>query len=213
MNINNEIEKYVTDEILPRYSCFDKAHNICHVTRVIQESLLLVSHFSVNPDMVYTIAAYHDLGLIAGREEHHKISGSILRADCKLQRWFIPEDITVMAEAVEDHRASASCEPRSIYGKIVAEADRDIEPLIVLRRAVQYGLSKYSVLTKEAQFARFRAHIDEKYGKEGYIKLWIPFSRNAEGLSRLRAMLLDENLLHGVFDEIYNEEIQRISGR
>ena len=43
---------------------------------------------------------------------------------------------------VEDHRASTDHEPRSIYGKIVAEADRIIDPDITLRRTVQYGLKQ-----------------------------------------------------------------------
>ena len=54
-----------------------------------------------------------------------------------------------MKEAVEDHRASNKHVPRSIYGKIVAEADRIIDPDITLRRTVQYGLSNYPELDKE----------------------------------------------------------------
>ncbi len=47
-----------------------------------------------------------------------------------------------MREAVEDHRASTDHEPRSLYGKIVAEADRIIDPDTTLRRTVQYGLKQ-----------------------------------------------------------------------
>lgn len=42
-----------------------------------------------------------------------------------------------MREAVEDHRASSDHEPRSIYGKIVAEADRIIDTDTTLRRTVR----------------------------------------------------------------------------
>jgi uncharacterized protein len=41
-----------------------------------------------------------------------------------------------MKEAVEDHRASSSRQPRSIYGKIVAEADRDIDTHEIFLRAI-----------------------------------------------------------------------------
>ena len=67
-----------------------------------------------------------------------------------------------MKEAVEDHRASNKHVPRSIYGKIVAEADRIIDPDITLRRTVQYGLSNYPELDKEKQYIRFLTHLKEK---------------------------------------------------
>lgn len=210
MPVNPEIEKYVTAGILPRYRDFDAAHNTGHVTRVIEDSLRLAPHFSVSLDMVYIVAAYHDLGLAGGRENHHKVSAEMLRADVELQRWFTAADIDMMAEAIEDHRASSSGEPRSIYGKIVAEADRDIEPITVLRRAVQYGLNKFPGFTKEEQYARFCSHMDEKYAEGGYMKLWIPFSRNAKGLAALRVILKDDRELQSVFDTIYNEESHKI---
>lgn len=94
-------------------------------------------------NMAYVIAAYHDLGLSGPRAIHHLTSGKILMQDARLKRWFTPEQIKIMKEAVEDHRASASHAPRSIYGKIVAEADRDLTPETVIRRTIQFGLSNY----------------------------------------------------------------------
>lgn len=66
-----------------------------------------------------------------------------------------------MKEAVEDHRASASRQPRSIYGKIVAEADRDLDTEVVFRRAIQFGLEKYPDITPEQQWERFVMHMTE----------------------------------------------------
>ena len=117
--------------------------------------------------MVYTVAAYHDLGLCEGREFHHIVSGKILLADETLRQWFTDEQMLQMKEAIEDHRASNRDAPRSIYGKIVAEADRIIDPEVTLRRTVQYGLSHYPEMDKEQQYERFRKHLADKYAEGG----------------------------------------------
>ena len=124
--INPRLKDYIEAEILPRYREFDSAHRIDHVQEVIRGSLELALHYDVDVDMVYTVAAYHDTGLCGGREEHHILSGRILRGDATLKHYFSPDKIEIMAQAVEDHRASSSHAPRSIYGRIAAEADRII---------------------------------------------------------------------------------------
>ena len=133
------MKHYLETEIIPRYETFDKAHRTEHVRQVIAESLKLASYYVVDERMVYAVAAYHDIGLCEGREHHHLVSGRMMRADSRLREWFSEEEIEVMAQAVEDHRASNVHAPRSIYGRIVAEADRLIEPMQILRRTVQYG--------------------------------------------------------------------------
>ena len=112
-----------------------------------------------------------------------------------------------MKEAVEDHRASASRAPRSLYGKIVAEADRDIVPSQVFQRTVQYGLANYPELDKEHQWQRFREHMEQKYSAHGYIRLWIPGSENEERLKEVRAIIADEALLRQQFERYYEEEM------
>ena len=180
--IRQEIKTYVEQEILPRYEHFDAAHQRNHAEEVIARSLALTKHYEVDEDMVYTIAAYHDTGLCEGRNTHHLVSGRIIRNDMKLREWFTEEQIETMAQAVEDHRASSGHEPRSIYGKIVAEADRLITPEKVIRRTIQYGLDHYPELDKEGQYRRFREHLLEKYSDTGYLRLWIPESDNAARL-------------------------------
>ena len=153
--------------------------------------------------MVYAIAAYHDIGLCEGREWHHLVSGRMLRADERLHEWFTDEEIETMAQAVEDHRASLDHAPRSIYGRIVAEADRLIDPMTVLLRTVQYGLSHYPELDKEEHYQRYCEHLQEKYAEGGYLKLWIPESDNAARLTELRALMADEIRKRKVFEQFY----------
>ena len=135
------LQEYIEKEIVPRYAFFDKAHRETHVRQVIQQSLELAAHYPVALNMVYAIAAFHDTGLAEGRDTHHLVSGRIIRTDRQLRNWFREEEIETMAAAAEDHRASSKQPPRSIYGKIVAEADRQIDTEEVVRRTIQYALS------------------------------------------------------------------------
>ena len=200
------MKHYIETEIIPRYEAFDKAHRTDHVRQVISESLKLASYYEVDKRMVYTIAACHDIGLCEGREHHHLVSGRLMRADERLREWFTEEEIEIMAQAVEDHRASLDHAPRSIYGRIVAEADRLIEPMQILRRTVQYGLSHYPELTQEQHYLRYCEHLQEKYAEGGYLKLWIPESENASQLKALRGIIADETRKREVFEWIFEEE-------
>ena len=206
MNISIKLCEHIRERIIPQYVNFDKAHRIDHVEKVIEESMKLALHYEVNSAMVYTIAAYHDLGLCEGREFHHIVSGKILFADETLWQWFTDDQMLQMKEAIEDHRASTKPAPRSIYGKIVAEADRIIDPEITLRRTVQYGLSHYPEMDKEHQYERFRKHLADKYAEGGYLKLWIPQSDNAGRLAELRQLITNEERIRRVFDQLYEEE-------
>lgn len=199
---------YIETEIIPRYEMFDKAHNLSHVRTVIDESLSLAALHDVNQSMVYTIAAYHDTGLCRDRATHHLISGEILAHDPALHQWFGPEEILIMKEAVEDHRASARHEPRSIYGMIVAEADRLIDPDTTLRRTVQYGLKQQPQADEAWHYRRFHEHLMEKYAPGGYLKLWFPQSRNAERLKELQSIISDEETLKRIFYQLFTEERQ-----
>ena len=208
--INNtpslDLVEFVETKILPQYAEFDRAHNMEHVTRVIRRSLDLVKTTGADINMVYAIAAYHDLGMSGPRAIHHITGGKILASDARLKKWFSTEQIKIMKEAVEDHRASASRAPRSLYGKIIAEADRDIDVEVVVRRTIQYGLSNYPKKDKGEQWERFKEHMDSKYSADGYIKLWLPKSPNEKSLNELRNLIADKHKLREAFDRIWTEE-------
>ena len=205
-HLSAELINHIEGEILPRYEAFDKAHDRRHALMVMSNSLRLAQHYDVDMQMVYTIAAYHDLGLEAGREQHHTVSARIVREEKRLEEFFTSGQIEIIADAVEDHRASCSKPPRTIYGKIVAEADRIIDSTTIMARTIQYGLSNYPALTKEEHIERAVAHIKEKYGEGGYLKLWIPQSDNAARLQEFRALISNEALLIENLKRIYDEE-------
>lgn len=209
--VDLDLMEFVEQQILPRYNAFGKSHGIGHVQRVIKNALALVSSTGADSNMVYVSAAYHDLGMEGPRAVHHITSGKILKTDARLKKWFSPKQIRIMKEAVEDHRASSSRVPRSIYGKIVAEADRELDPEIVFSRTVLYGLENYPDKNKEEQWTRFYNHVNEKYGRTGYLRLWIPNSPNAKKLEDIRKLLEQPTELRTVFEKLYNEifEIQK----
>ena len=204
--MNPEIQAYVEENIIPLYDRFDKAHRRDHVRMVISQSMALASQMNVDADMVYVIAAYHDIGLCEGRERHHTVSAQMLLADMTLRNWFTDSQLQTMAEAVEDHRASSDHAPRSLYGRIVAEADRFIDPDTIVRRTVQYGMEHYPELDKEGHHQRMVQHLREKYGRGGYLHLWFEHSPNAERLETLRKMIDDEGALRQKFEDYYGQE-------
>lgn len=206
--MNPKLKDYIAREILPRYTHFDKAHQLDHINTVISQSAALADMLAaqgteVDRDMVYVIAAYHDLGIVNGRENHHIDSGKILMADPELPKYFSPEQLQTMKEAVEDHRASAKSAPRSLYGRIVAEADRQIDPRTIVLRTLQYGLEHYPELDKAGHFARAEAHLKEKYGEGGYLKLWFAESENARKLQELRTIMADRQALQALMEDIW----------
>lgn len=204
-NVSLDLMEFVEQNILPRYNDFDRAHRLSHANHVIKNSLALALSTGADINMCYVIAAYHDLGLEGPRAIHHITSGKILLADRRLRRWFSDEQLKIMKEAVEDHRASASHAPRSIYGKIVAEADRDLEPEHVFRRTIEYGLYHYPEKSKEEQWERFLDHMEHKYSSHGYIKLWLPNSPNEKFLKEIRELIVDRKALRETFDKLFQD--------
>lgn len=198
-----EILAYIQKGIIPRYRKFDPAHREDHVKYVIDAALQMSRFYDVDENIVAMAAACHDLGLAEDRRTHHLVSGRIIRGNADLHRWFTPEQIETIAQAAEDHRASSDHEPRTIYGKLIAEADRQIIPETVIRRTIQYGIDHYPELDREGHWQRTLEHLHEKYAEGGYLKLWIPQSPNAARLEELRGIIRNENQLRSIFDRIY----------
>ena len=205
--INRDLREYIEEHILPLYDRHDAAHRRDHADIVINQSIAIAHNYDVDLNMVYTIAAYHDTGIIYGREQHHTESKRILLEDRELERWFTSEQIAIMGDAIEDHRASSKSEPRTIYGRIVAEADRIIEPRSIIRRTVQFTLTHQPELDREEGYNRMVEHLNEKYNYGGYLRLWIEESDNGRRLEELRQIIANKSLLRTIYDEIYNEEI------
>ena len=197
------LHEYIEQQILPRYAAFDKGHQRDHAQSVIQESMVLAKEHGADLDMAYTIAAFHDLGLEVNREQHHIHSGEILMADPILPQFFTEEQREIMRDAVEDHRASSKHAPRTIYGAIVAEADRHIDPETILRRALQFGMKQNPDANFEWHFNRAYEHMLEKYAEGGYMHLWLNSKRNVDGLTKLREIIGDKEYMKTICERIF----------
>ena len=203
MSKEMSLHEYIENEILPRYAAFDKGHQRDHAESVIEESMALAQEHGADLEMAYTIAAYHDLGLEKGRELHHIYSGEILMKDPVLPQFFNRKQLMVMRDAVEDHRASSKNAPRTIYGAIVAEADRHIDPETILRRTMQFGMKQKPEADFEWHFERAYQHMLEKYAEGGYMRLWLNSKRNIEGLNALREIIHDKEVLREICKRLF----------
>lgn len=208
----SDLKEYIHEEIVPKYAGFDPAHREDHALAVISQAMELLDRMPewiesqkasghdvsqwdvpVSRDILLAAAACHDLGLVNGRENHHLDSGKIIRSDERLREWFSPEETETIAQAAEDHRASGKSAPRTIYGMLVAEADRVIDGETIIRRTIQFGFKHYPELDRNGHIERAVSHLREKYGRGGYLKLWIPWSNNAERLAELQETIADND--------------------
>ena len=119
------------------------------------------------------------------------------------------DEINLMADAAEDHRASSKHAPRTIYGRIVAESDRQIIPETVILRCMQYTRSHFPDLDEEGEWNRMVEHLQNKYAEGGYLQLWIPESDNAQRLAYLRTIIADKLRLRQIFLRLLPTQIQQ----
>lgn len=105
------------------------------------------------------------------------------------------DEVILIKEGIEDHRASSENEPRSIYGKIITTADKeriDIDKLIVRIYKAYTGKEGYLELDKKEQVSKIYNHLMEKYSESGYIKVWIEDKKYLDDLYVLRQYLKDK---------------------
>lgn len=205
--IRKEIVEYIEKEIFPLYERNEKGHGIEHIKKVINRSFDLIKDLEVNKEMVYLVASYHDLGHFIDAKTHEIISAKMLEEDKKLEEWFSKDQIQIMKEAVEDHRASCKYVPRSIYGKIISSADRtllDIEDWI--KRCYSYGKKHTPEKSEEEQIERVYEHLSEKYGKNGYAKCYIKDEEYDKSLENLQKELEDKQKFIKKVKEVISRE-------
>jgi len=213
INYENEIllknlKSYIENNIIPLYSKFDKGHQKDHIEKVWKSSLQILKDneiTDININMVYTIAMFHDIGLSHNRKDHHKYSKKILMNDLYLKEIFSKEEIEIMGDAVEDHRASNKNKARSIYGEIVSDGDRLINLREIILRIFQYE-DKYIKLSKDDLFKSCYEHLSEKYGADnhvGYVKLYFNKSNSQKELDKIHKMNKED--IYKECEIVYNE--------
>ena len=216
--VTKELLKYIEENIFPLYEsdAVDKGHRKPHIDDVINRSLKFAEAYNnvhedkLNYDMVYTIAAYHDVGLSkAPRKIHEQKSAEMLLEDKELLRFFNPEQIAIMAVAVRDHRASNDHDPESIYGKIVSQADRSFDLNHIIHRAYQYRQNDIECMNnRDLMISEIIKHIIEKYGDNGYArsKMWFEDERLSSFFKEVSDLSKDYNKLYKLINNTIGEK-------
>lgn len=195
MEVNSKLKKYIEEKVFPEYNKNESGHGINHIKDVIKRSFDLVKEndLDVNIDMVYVVAAYHDIGHHIDSKTHEIISADIMSKDDNLKEFFNEDELKVIKEAIEDHRASAKDDPRSIYGRIVSSADRNNKVEDCLRRTYTYGKKLNPEATDEELFQRAYDVLQNKFGEDGYAKYYFKDSNYEKFLKEIRDLLKDKD--------------------
>ncbi len=141
--------------------------------------------------MVYTIAAFHDIGYRENPDQHEEVSSEKFKQDKEMEKFFDEEERKIIAEAIVDHRASLEYEARSIYGKIVSSADRETSVKNMLTRSILYQADKHKAEnpTVEQVIEYSYKKLSSKYGKGGYAKMYYPDEKYKNYLDKMQELL------------------------
>ena len=195
---------YIKEKIIPLYSSFDSAHQIDHVKAVMNDSIEEAKELGASVTLSFIAAAYHDIGLTVDRKTHHLVSGEMMRKDEFLTSTFPPDIVSLLAKAAEDHRASSSSVPRSIFGAIVADSDRQLETETVVMRTIQYSMSHGA-----ENLAQIKVHVfsqmAEKYSKNGYLSLFFPSEKDKCNILQLHSLSENEKMLSEIVEKLWSK--------
>lgn len=211
IKVNEELKEYIEKNIFPEYNKNEQAHGVEHIKYVIDRSFELVekNNLDVNHDMVYTVAAYHDIGHSIDSKTHEIISGKIMINDTNLNRFFKKNQLITIKEAIEDHRSTSKKEPRNIYGKIISSADRNETIEHCFSRTYYYGKKLDPTASDEELFLRAYDVLKERFGEDGFAKFYFKDSRYENFLKELRELLADKEKFikaqREYIDELKNE--------
>ncbi len=210
--IDKNLQEYVRNNIFPLYAQVDEGHNLeNHILPVINQSISLanvINDKSINFNMVFVIAAYHDIGLIKGRDLHHIYSKKFVLKDDNLKKWFSSEEIRVIAEAIEDHRASRQQEPRSIYGMIISDSDRNVDLDEILLRThlcIQTKFPNIDLSDFEKEFEKAYEWIIEKDSEDGYLNFYLDKNKQKR-VKELHRQVANKELIKEKYYIIYNNK-------
>jgi len=210
LRVNSELRKHIETVVLPEYKKNEPAHNLRHIQYVIDRSFKFARDIpNINYDIVYVVAAYHDIGHHLNPKKHEIVSAEIMQKDKKLSNFFSSDELRTIREAIEDHRASSDHEPRSIYGKIVSTADRNNSIESCLERSYYYGKKLHPEYSDDELFNRAYVHLKLKFGENGYAKFFFKDKEYEKFLTDIRKILSDKEK----FIEMQRKHIKNIKTR
>lgn len=203
--INKNLQKYIENNIFPKYELNDKGHGMEHINYVIRRSINFAKKLDeIDLNMVYTIASYHDIAHSINPSKHEQLSADILLADKELNKYFTKDKLYIMYEAIIDHRASLEYEPRNIYGKIISSADRNTKIEDILKRTYQYRINNYKLENLEEIIEESYNHIKEKFTSNGYAskKMYFKDKEYEKFIKDVDNLINDKNYFINLYKEV-----------
>lgn len=194
--VNPALRNYVENKIFPQYAQNDKAHGMCHIREVIRRAFRLNKSFKLQlePDLIFAIAAYHDLGKHIDSKRHEIISAELFRQDAEMAKFFSPSQINLIAEAIEDHRSRKSDNPRSVYGQLISSADRNTRVEMVFVRSFFVG-KDYQPEVTVAEHLDFNFHrLAQRYSLDDPENMFFADQEYRDFLVAMRQLLQDKEL-------------------
>ncbi len=206
--VDKSLKEYIEKNILPEYSLNDGGHNINHINYVLKRAFELAE--DINPNILYTCVTFHDIACHIDRDNHEVLSAEKAYNDSFLNSFFSKEEMQIIKEAIEDHRASLEYIPRNIYGKILSSSDRKVDVKEYLIASLSYGIKKEPNLSKEDQIKRSYDYAQKKFGKEGYAinKFYIEDKKYKEYLEDIQYLLDNPSIFNKEASIIYDSLIK-----
>ncbi len=198
--MNKELVKHIETNILPEYSKNDSGHGIEHINYVIDRCFRFAEQFeNIDLDMLYTMAAFHDVAHHIDKRNHEKLSAEIFYENNAMKQFFNEEQRIIIKEGIEDHRASSERVPRNDYGKILSSADRSTDVDNFLKRTHAYTLKHNPESTIEEMLIRAYNHTLDKYGDKGYAKHYVVDEEYTKFRTEINNLLSDKSLFNAKY--------------
>ncbi len=202
-----ELKKYVEQEIFPQYAKNDQGHGILHILEVVRRSFVLNKslNLGLDPNMIYVIAASHDLGKYEEHEtgeKHAKIAGRRFIQNNSFSNFFTNGQRKTIKEAIEDHSSSLKDMPRSDYGKLVSSADRNTSIEMVFIRSFFVGKRKNPDQNMEEYLEFTLDRLRKRYSIEDSENMFFADSDYEKFLEDMRELLKDGEKFKNLYCEI-----------
>jgi uncharacterized protein len=116
----------LTEEIMAREGSEDAAHDYDHIVRVMALADTIQAREGGDLPIIWAAVALHDIGQARERRYggDHAQLGAEMAADLLTGTQFPQEAISIVQQAIRDHRMTGSAVPQSLEGRILYDADK-----------------------------------------------------------------------------------------
>ena len=205
--IDINLIEYIEKSILPEYDLNDKGHNKNHIEFVLKRAFEISKEYDIDYDILYVCVCFHDIACHINRDIHEVLSAEIAFKDKYLNEFFNNNEMNIIKEAIEDHRASSNNIPRNIYGKILSSADRKVDIKTYFVSSLFFKATDISKVNMEEAIEKSYNHAIDKFGKNGYAtnKFYVNDERYKKFLSDLQYLIDNKDEFYEIAKIVFNE--------